>query len=169
MNEIDFNPATMTRATFADVQQIHEQLWGLGALNQYMMIAPREDGEVLDLTQQERSMNNGHGQFTSADAKEYIVSVQHTERVKFSERFTVATNRLVELLGNDFDEFWDSYPEQITKRDFLPIMEAKIAELEQAAQAAESNEIAEWLETDTRGDLLGMDGAKTGISQDIIF
>ena len=49
--EIDFNPNTMTRATWQDIDRILNQLWGDYARNQYRMIAAIEDGEILDLTQ----------------------------------------------------------------------------------------------------------------------
>lgn len=52
---VEFDPATMTRATFEDVQNMMDKLWGSGARDQYKMIAPREDGELLDLTQIERN------------------------------------------------------------------------------------------------------------------
>ena len=51
MTEKDFDPKTMTRATFDDIERIMDKLWGSGARRQYQLIAPREDGEVLDLTQ----------------------------------------------------------------------------------------------------------------------
>ena len=51
--ERDFNPDTMTRATPVDIMRIMDELWGEAARAQYRMIAPRENGEILDLTQLE--------------------------------------------------------------------------------------------------------------------
>jgi hypothetical protein len=55
--ERDFDPETMTRATPEDILRIMDTLWGNGARNQYRIIAPREDDELLDLTQQETTMS----------------------------------------------------------------------------------------------------------------
>jgi hypothetical protein len=47
----DYDPITMTRATWQDIDRIMNQLWGDYARDQYKMIAPVEDDEILDLTQ----------------------------------------------------------------------------------------------------------------------
>lgn len=60
MKEIDFNHSTMTRATQEDIERIYFELWSIEL--------PKED-----------SMNNGHGQFTSQDAAEYIAEVSKTD------------------------------------------------------------------------------------------
>jgi len=61
MKEIDFDPSTMTRATQEDIERIYFELWG------------------VELQTKEDSMNNGHGQFTSQDAAEYIAEVSKTD------------------------------------------------------------------------------------------
>ena len=71
---------------------------------------------------------------------------EREQRIKFHAEFTKATDNLRDMLGAGFDEWWDSYPSDMTKRDFLPIMKAKVAELEQQQQAKESTYISEWLD-----------------------
>jgi len=46
MKEIDFDPATMTRATHSDITRIWRQLWGSP-----IIVLMLEDGEWLDRTQ----------------------------------------------------------------------------------------------------------------------
>lgn len=77
-------------------------------------------------------MNNGHGRFTSADARRYVAAVQDTlvSCGEFHDSFEITTNRLREVLGDSFVEFWDSYPAEMTRGEFLPIMLAKIAAVE---------------------------------------
>jgi hypothetical protein len=53
-HEVEFDPRTMKRATFDDIERMMDKLWGSGARAQYRMIAPVEDGEILDLTQLRR-------------------------------------------------------------------------------------------------------------------
>lgn len=60
-----------------------------------------------------------------ADMREYI-QIQQDE---FRERWLDAVDSLVGLLGDGFDEWWDSYPATMTKEQFLPIMLAKIEEV----------------------------------------
>lgn len=52
-----------------------------------------------------------------------------TPELKFSDKWRIAIERLQDLLGNDFDAWYDGYPENMSKGELLPIMEAKIAEL----------------------------------------
>ena len=52
MTEKDFNPATMTRATQADIRRIWAQLWGEDTTVLYILGRFEiESGEYLDLTQ----------------------------------------------------------------------------------------------------------------------
>lgn len=59
-----------------------------------------------------------------------------SEKESFSDRWTNAVNELEEILSQDeFDNFWDSTPYDMPKRDFLPIMEAKIKSWHKTADA----------------------------------
>jgi hypothetical protein len=89
--------------------------------------------------------NNGHGRFTSADARRYVAAVQDNaaSSSEFHDSFETATNRLRDVLGDSFVEFWDSYPVEMTKREFLPIMLAKIAAVEREMCVLQE----EWLDT----------------------
>jgi len=51
-------------------------------------------------------------------------------RASFAKEWNASREKLEALLGFEFDAWWDSYPEQMTKRDFLPIMKEQIATLE---------------------------------------
>jgi hypothetical protein len=50
-NEVEFNPATMTRATQADIQNMWMRLWGFATVLYLMRQFDTESGEYLDLTQ----------------------------------------------------------------------------------------------------------------------
>lgn len=47
-------------------------------------------------------------------------------REKFSEKWNQAVQSAEYFLGDNFDTWFDSYDENMSKRDFLPIMEDKI-------------------------------------------
>jgi hypothetical protein len=87
--ERDFDPETMTRATPEDILRIMDTLWGNGARNQYRIIAPREDDELLDLTQQETTMS------TTMTPLEYAKSYAPASRIPES---VLTMGGLVELL-----------------------------------------------------------------------
>lgn len=74
------------------------------------------------------------------------LEAEREQRIKFGKEFTKATDELRDALGAGFDEWWDNYPAEMTKGEFLPIMKAKIVEIEQGKQEAESADIAEWLD-----------------------
>lgn len=54
MTEKDFNPATMTRATQADIDRIWRKLWGEATVLYILGRFDTESGEYLDLTQEEK-------------------------------------------------------------------------------------------------------------------
>src|SRR5687767_10695827 len=74
-----------------------------------------------------------NGNFRGGDYFRYAREVSDAGRKKFTEDFWKAHKDLVELLGDDlFVEWWDSYPATMSKGEFLPIMQAKIVELQTA-------------------------------------
>src|SRR5688572_20784843 len=70
-----------------------------------------------------------NGNFRNGDYYRYVQEVSKPES-KFLDTFWAAHKDLVELLGDSFVEWWDSYPETMSKGEFLPIMQAKIVELQ---------------------------------------
>ena len=64
-------------------------------------------------------------QIEKQEQADYIADAQ----AKFSEQWTAIVAELDTLLGTEFDFWWDSYPAQMSKSQFLPIMLAKVAEL----------------------------------------
>ena len=57
MTEKDFNPATMTRATQADIDRIWRKLWGDATVLYILGRFEVESGEYLDLTQKLSLLN----------------------------------------------------------------------------------------------------------------
>lgn len=49
---------------------------------------------------------------------------------ELNEKFHATEMALSVLMGDAFDAWYDSYPEEMSKAEFLPIMEAKIADLQ---------------------------------------
>lgn len=49
------------------------------------------------------------------------------------------------MTSAEFETWWDSYPAQMSKAQFLPIMKSKLGDIERAKQAAEIASIDEWL------------------------
>lgn len=82
---------------------------------------------------------------------------------ELNEKFHATAMALSVLMGDAFDAWYDSYPEEMSKADFLPIMEAKIADLqaEHAVELAtalepgpdEAAEIAALVEPETNAEL----------------
>lgn len=75
-----------------------------------------------------------NGNWRDGDYYRYGQDVKRAD--KFTVDFNNATEDLRDLLGDSFDAWWDSYPPTMSKGDFLPIMKAKIVEL-QTAHAVE--------------------------------
>jgi len=61
MKEIDFDPATMTRATHSDITRIWRKLWGSVATLYLLGQFEQEDGEYLDRTQYNYNLRVGGG------------------------------------------------------------------------------------------------------------
>jgi len=56
--------------------------------------------------------------------REYVSDIQD-----FASEYMGTVYKLTEMMGDNFAPWYDSYPAMMTKRDFLPIMKAKIVEL----------------------------------------
>jgi len=59
--------------------------------------------------------------------REYVSDIQD-----FASEYMGTVYKLTEMMGENFAPWYDSYPTMMTKRDFLPIMKAKIVELRAA-------------------------------------
>jgi hypothetical protein len=68
-----------------------------------------------------------NGNFRNGDYYRYA---QEVSRGKFDFDFQQATLDLQDLMGDAFNDWWDSYPATMSKGEFLPIMKAKIAALQ---------------------------------------
>jgi hypothetical protein len=77
-----------------------------------------------------------NGNLTGKAARtQYADLTQQIEdgKKKFAADWKATLNKLEDLLGDGFDAWWDSYPADIAKRDFLPIMKAEIKQRELCA------------------------------------
>lgn len=65
------------------------------------------------------------------NARRDLMNEIHERQHNFSDRWNTAEDKLRNLMAlDDFWTWWDSYPETMPKSEFLPIMEAKVKELE---------------------------------------
>lgn len=69
-------------------------------------------------------MGNGHGMTPG-----YIVRVDEQAKAAFSWRWHSAVETLRQT-DPDFDQWYDSFPPELTKGDMLPLMEERISKLE---------------------------------------
>ncbi len=62
-----------------------------------------------------------------------ILEAEQIRKGRFAREWRESETKLQSLLGDDFNAWWDGYPEDMSRGDFLPIMKEKIIQLERDA------------------------------------
>ena len=106
MKEVDYDPATMKRATHSDITRIYRELWGSSLLNIRFVY---EDGEWLDRTQYNYDSRVGGG--VSHRSHKPAQSVATTEP---------ATNEVTDAIQSKnqwYESLYKSYTENNSGQD----------------------------------------------------
>lgn len=75
-----------------------------------------------------------NGNLRGAAARTEIRDIQEAEesrRYKFSREWKQTIQALEYFMGDTFEAWWDSYDPMMSKGNFLPIMKAKLDELDE--------------------------------------
>jgi hypothetical protein len=73
------------------------------------------------------------GRAAQTQAREIREEIQMAEQ-SFRNKWDETLQSLEYFMGDGFESWWDSYPEEMSKTKFLPIMESKLAELDGTLQ-----------------------------------